>query len=217
MLRDKIGNNGFTLLELLISIVIVAIIVTTMFSALRMGLNVWDKGKKDSELICRLQIIRKLMKTQVASVCTEALFEKKSGEDNSVFMLRGEETQLEFISRYSILPEHSCRVVYVKYYLGTGEHENDLMILEKDFCLAGDYETFLESGSDFANGGGVVLVGNVEDLEFEYLSFSEKGELLTHPSWGTEDASEKEFPEAVGIHLLVSDMESNMTVQLMSK
>lgn len=215
--KNKAQEPGFTLFELLISIVIVAVVVSIMFSSLRMGLEVWDKGEKDSQLLFRLQMIRKLVKTQVASICTEPFFGTGALSSYKVFMLRGDETGVEFVSRFSILPGHACKLVYVRYYLSeTGnENEKNLMLLEKSFCLVSDYEAFMASGPDLQGASPVVLVKNIEALNFEYIKQSETGELQAFSSWNLENEPREEFPDAMRIHIQVDQMESNINVRLM--
>lgn len=215
--RNEAVQKGFTLFELLISIVIVAIIVSIMFSSLRMGLMVWDKGEKESKLLFRLQIIRKLVKTQVASICTEPIFGSGPLSSYQIFMLKGDETEVEFVSRFSILPGHACRLVYVRYYLSRSEHERNLMLLEKSFCLPSDYEAFTATGPDLQNVSAVVLVKNIEAIKFEYLKQSTTGELQVFTSWDLENEPRKEFPDAMRIHLQVDQMESNINVRLMTQ
>jgi len=41
------GRDGFTLLELLISMTILAMIVVIIFGAFRVGIRAWEKGEKD--------------------------------------------------------------------------------------------------------------------------------------------------------------------------
>jgi len=214
---NEAGEKGFTLFELLISIVIVAVIVSIMFSSLRMGLTIWDKGEKESQLLFRLQMIRKLIKTQVASICTEPIFGTGPLSSYQVFMLKGDETGVEFVSRFSILPGHVCKLVYVRYYLSGNEHGKDLMLLEKGFCLPSDYEAFTTTGPDLQEASPVVLVKNIEAIKFEYLRQSTTGDLQNFSSWHLENEPRKEFPDAMRIHLQVDQMESNINVRLMTQ
>ena len=215
--KNNVRAGGFTLLELLISMVIAVVIVLIMFSSLRMGLNVWDKGEKDSHLLFRLQTVRTLVKNQVASICTGTLFGKGKSSSSNTFFLRGDETCVQFVSRYSILAGNQLRLVYVRYYLAKGEHGDNLMLIEKPFCLASDYENFMALGIEIGNEQANVLIEDIQALRFVYLNYSEEGELQEHSSWGDENNPQKSFPDAVRIVFQTGDIASDMKVRLMSK
>ena len=71
------GNSrGFTLLELLISLTIVALIVVIIFGALRIGIRAWEKGEKDVDVRQRQRIVLDLIKRQLASTCVSDVWGK---------------------------------------------------------------------------------------------------------------------------------------------
>ena len=64
------GNNaqsGFTLLELLVSIVLIGLIVAIVGASMRLGYRSLDKGEKKAEILERFKVSLNLMDAQIQS------------------------------------------------------------------------------------------------------------------------------------------------------
>ena len=82
------SNPGFTLLEVLVSLVIMALITTVAFAGLSIGIDSWRRGTRKIDELDRRFAIERLFQRQIALA------------DPKLF--RGNNHQLEFISGYSI-------------------------------------------------------------------------------------------------------------------
>ncbi len=191
--KDKL-NCGFTLLELLISLTIVAVIVVLIFSALRIGVRAWEKGEENVEARQRYRIVLNLMRQQLAAVCLSA---SRTGENQSV-LFKGDEVFVEFISRKSLMPDSSAGMVYVRYQTESDKASARLSLYEKNMLLlknAADME--IPAPDDYYE-----LIRDMADFGFEYLKVSvdeKSGE--TKMEWQSAWDSEKDkgFPRAVRI------------------
>ncbi len=47
-LTFKDSRSGFTLIEMMLAVSILAMVIVTIFTSLRIGINAWEKGKKTS-------------------------------------------------------------------------------------------------------------------------------------------------------------------------
>ena len=154
------SSSGFTLLELLISLTILAVIVVIVFGALRVGVRAWEKGEKDIDARQRHRIVLDLFKRQLTSISLK----KVRNAGKQPFLLKGDNTFLEFISNVSLVPGNDLGIVYVKYIVRSEDnnahlafYEKNLVLLEKDFDTENlDDDSFHE------------LIFGVQSISFQY-------------------------------------------------
>lgn len=104
--------KGFTLLELIVSLTVLGVIVTIVFGALRIGVRAWEKGESGIEEQQRCRIVLDRLQQQMASM----VFPVDVTETEAAkYLLKGDASSLEFISRISLMPENRSGPVYVKY------------------------------------------------------------------------------------------------------
>jgi len=187
--KPETGNRfpGFTLLELLISLTIIAVIVVLVSGALKIGVRAWEKGERDIESHQRQRIVLNLMKRQMASVCLRTV---KKGKQSFVF--KGDNTSLAFLSYISLIPGNRFGMAYVKYVIQEHEGKDRLSFYEKNIVLSDkNADTDEPNEEDFHE-----LIPAAEHIEFEYLK---KGS--EEPEWQQiwDPENDKRFPLAVRI------------------
>ena len=183
-------QNGFTLLELLISFTIIGLILVIVFGSLRIGARAWEKGEKDVEMRQRERIVLDLVKRQIASIFVRVVKEK----DEQPFFLKGDGESMEFISRIPMVPGNRAGLVYVKYVVGAGDGgKKRLMFSEKNTYII---EKVME---DQAEDEFFELIPGAENIEFEYLRgpSEDEEESVWQETWDPD--SDKGVPVAVKI------------------
>jgi general secretion pathway protein J len=172
MLKNR---QAFTLLELIISLTIIAVILVIIFGAFRIGIRAWEKGEKDIDKQQRYRIVLDLMQRQLTSIT----YKKAKIDDKDQLILKGDPKSFEFTSHISIKPENKFGIVYVKYMVVEGEkakerllaYEKSMVLLDKDFKFSDiDPVAFFE------------LIPNLHGISFEYLKPPEQG-LEEEPKW----------------------------------
>ncbi|HDH98325.1 MAG TPA: prepilin-type N-terminal cleavage/methylation domain-containing protein [Deltaproteobacteria bacterium] len=166
--------SGFTLLELLVSLTILAIVASLIFGSLKVGIGAWERGERDIDANQRLRAIAELVKAQMASIYAEKRLKLASGVE---FFVRGDAKSLEFSSVAPILPKSNGRPVYVKYRVERDEEtdSDQLYLRELDLTLLNPKE--IEREEDL-KADYTLLIKSAKDISFEYLSASqaEKGQ-----------------------------------------
>ena len=183
-------QNGFTLLELLISFTIIGLILVIVFGSLRIGARAWEKGEKDVEMRQRERIVLDLVKRQIASIFVRVVKDK----DERPFFLKGDGESMEFISRIPMVPGNRAGLVYVKYVVGAGDGgKKRLMFSEKNTYII---EKVME---DQAEDEFFELIPGAENIEFEYLRgpSEDEEESVWQETWDPD--SDKGAPLAVKI------------------
>jgi prepilin-type N-terminal cleavage/methylation domain-containing protein len=99
--RPTRGDRGFTLLEVLVSLTIMALITTVAFAGLSIGIDSWHRGSRKIDELDRQFTIERVVRRQI-------------GLAGSV--IRGDRDHLEFLTSYS-LANGSGDPVWVKYAL----------------------------------------------------------------------------------------------------
>ena len=191
-------SRGFTLLELLISLTIMAVIVVIIFGALRIGIRAWEKGEKDLDSRQRQRIVLDLVKRQLASTCVSEVWDG----DQQLVPLKGDNKSIEFVSHIPLTPGNRFGVVHVKYAVKRekGDDREHLLFYEKDVALL---DKKISAGNpdeaDFSE-----LIPGMKSIVFEYLKDRPGEEAsLWQKSW--DPAVDKGVPRAVRVTLEEND------------
>jgi general secretion pathway protein J len=171
--------KGFTLVELLISMTIVAVILVIIQGALRIGVKAWESGERDIEITQRQQIVLSLMNQQIASACWEEI----QKEDADPYYFSGKADFMEFVSSVSIVPGNALGHVYVAYRIVSGDKEGfALEVAEQPLAKIDPDKRLYEPDDDEFHE----LVSGAEDMFFEFLVTGEKGETAWKRDFSTK-------------------------------
>ncbi len=205
--RQLRQQAGFTLLELLISLTITAVIVTIVFGGLRVGVRAWEKGERDIEFQDRYRNVLNLLRRQIISVYIPPENTKPETEQ-TLFYFAGERNSLSFVSHRSLFPPNAparmagnAGMVYVQYRISEEAGGKRLAVYEKrpDFAP----ESRLPEPAAAGDDDFYELIDGAGDIQFEYLKVenvdTETGvpEWFWQSSWNSDE--EKSYPRAVRI------------------
>jgi general secretion pathway protein J len=202
------GVSGFTLLELLISVAITALIVTLVMGALRVGIQAWEKGERQVETSQRVRSVLDIFSRQISSIHVKKL----TDAEEMPFCIKGSHKTIEFLSDVSMLPELQYSVVYVKYVVEEKADGNEtLSFVNLPLLLL-----------DMKEGGDVVvsptafveLIPAAHLISFEYLKpLSPEGDLLWQEAW--EPTIDEGLPLA--IRLTVQGNKKDPPIKLIAR
>jgi general secretion pathway protein J len=192
------GQGGFTLLELVIALTIVAVIVVVLFSALRIGIRAWEKGEKDLEIRQRQRIVLDLIKHQLASTAVSEVW----SADQQPASLKGDNKSVAFISRIPLTPGNRFGMVYVRYAVKKteGGDRERLLFYERDVALP-DNKT---RAGDPGEGDFSELISGMKSIVFEYLK-ERPGEEASRWQKSWDPAVDNGVPRAVRITVEETD------------
>jgi general secretion pathway protein J len=191
-------SKGFTLLELLIALTILAVIVVIIFSALRIGIRAWEKGERDVDARQRQRIVLDLIKRQLASTAVNDVW----GRDQQRPLLKGDSKSIEFVSHIPMTPGNRFGTVYVRYAVRR-EKEGD-----KEHLVFFEQQTALpdkKTGADnLGEGDFSELIAGMKSIVFEYLKDQpDEKASLWQKSWDPD--VDKGVPRAVRVTLKEND------------
>lgn len=197
--------TGFTLLELLISLTITAVIVTLVFGGLRIGVRAWEKGEADTEFQDRYRNVLSLLRKQLISAYISQ--PEEGPETNApLFYFNGAEDSLTFFSHRSLVSGNFHSVgpgpVFVKYRitresmpdgyrLAIYEENNPLLEENPDLNSAVSEDLYYE------------LIAGAGEIRFEYLKVEKVDAETGIPTWFWQSFwnfnDEQSYPRAVRI------------------
>ncbi len=171
MLQGNSGDiweRGFTLVEMLIALAILAMIVVSTFTIFRSSSRSWQKGEARSKRYHNARMAIGKMSTEISQAVIS---------ENTLSEFIGEKDEVSFISFVSSA-SGIFELTEVEYWLDAGEK-----FLMRNEDTEPDYDFTTQDYSD-------ILAEGISQLEFSYYDGKEWTE-----SWGTETAAEDEEDE----------------------
>jgi len=196
--RPLNGQGGFTLLELVISLTIVAVMVVIIFGALRIGIRAWEKGERDLDMRQRQRIVLDLIKRQLAS----AHAGDSTGSGGQPASFSGDHKSVAFVSHLPLTPGSGFGMVHVRYVVRqAGGDGGESLAFHEQSALVADRK---KSAGNPDEGDFSELLSGVKSIVFEYLK-DQPGERASRWQKSWDPAVDKGIPRAVRITLEEDD------------
>lgn len=196
-------NKGFTLLELMLSITILAVMLTIVFGAFRIGARAWEKGEAAVEEHQHLRIVLGRITRQLAAATLPAVADPQ--EARAYF--KGDARELAFVSQVPLIPRNERGLVYVRYGVRPGQDRTDELVFEEQSILIADQD----NDRTPANETVLLLLTSLETVSFEYWGQGQRTETL---SWRTswDSLQDQGLPRAIKMVLKKSQAEDPITI-----
>lgn len=179
-------SSGFTLLELIIALSIVAALLAIAFGGLRVAIASWRQGESRAEAH---QHVRGLASVLAHAVEGAAPYRGARGEaPETVVLFRGSESSLEFVTRAAPYP-FAIPIAFTAVTLGVEEGDSSGLIVK---------QRALPNRNPFTDAETKLRDPTVNRLTFRYLDST--GEW--RDSW--DGPTEQEIPQAIEITLVVT-------------
>ena len=172
--------SGFTLLELMISIVLVTIIVVLLSASMRVGYRCLERGEEKAESMERFRISLRLVDSQLQSGLP--LTVKEDGLNRSVFI--GRKNSMTVASNHSLFGGGRGYVI-ASYRIETDTNDKRALFIRENTI-----------GLD--NGREAKLLEGFDDIRFEYY---QADGMNNQGEWMEEWTDETKLPRKVRLHL----------------
>ncbi|PIP68014.1 MAG: hypothetical protein CO035_07960 [Candidatus Omnitrophica bacterium CG_4_9_14_0_2_um_filter_42_8] len=170
--------KGFTLVEILIALAIMAMIVASTFTIFRSASKSWQKGETRSQ---RYQNARNAV-SRISAEISQAVI-----NSNELSKFTGDKNKISFISFVST-DSGIFELSEVEYWLDGAKR-----LLMRNDDIEPDYDSGTYDHSD-------ILSDNISELEFSYFDGS-----IWLDAWNSDEATGIGLPKAVKIKIRVED------------
>jgi prepilin-type N-terminal cleavage/methylation domain-containing protein len=185
------SKSGFTLLELLISITLMAVIVLILSMAVRAGLRAWERGQEANDTLIRESSIENLLSRQLKVAI------RTSSQDFQGFaMFKGDNAELSFVTTYVPLGSQMGGIFWVIYRYDAETNEliyAQRLITRKEELNDPPPEQFNE---DSINKGWVYSeISDVRPMSFFYCL--DQNEASNSKDWRDKWDKSTDVPQVV--------------------
>ena len=196
-------NTGFTLLEVLVAIVIMAVIMTTAFGALRLGGRSWEAGVTRASDNESFRAVADLLRRQVSQVID---MRWEDGTEKRI-AFAGTSGQLHFVAP---APRQYRRAGLFEYGLIVQRDGQDTNLLLSFVPFNPDAEAFQTPARDQL----LRLVGGLQSVSFDYFGnpgtttgrASRARKNTQPPRWHRRwDADAQQYPDLIRIRMEVNE------------
>jgi general secretion pathway protein J len=186
-------QNGFTLLELIISIAILGIIILIIAGATRLGFRSVDTGEKKIESLERLKTSLTIMESQILSEIPLTYDEDGSKK----YYFKGSRDSLQFSTNSSLLSGQRGYVLASYRVVPDQNGKQVLYLSENSIGMENKTETKLLDGSD--------------EIYFEYFY---KDPTAEQGTWVKEYPDAATMPEKMTIHIVQGGRDLSMIIPM---
>lgn len=188
-MRSKQQQSGFTLLEVMIAMTLLSIMVTLLFSSLKVGAESWNKGENKIAEVNEKAVVYQFFKHHLPA--TRPLWDDFS-QEGRVFSFQGEHDKLQFVS---VFPASASRtgIQLFEVRLERGEVGRILVALKPFYPLIEEQAWEQDD---------VVLLEKVEKFEIKYFDKQLPG---SEGEWKNSWQEKERLPALVKIKIVLED------------
>ncbi len=196
-------SAGFTLLELIISLTIIAIIAMMVQNGFRLSVGAWEKGESAIEDQQRYRYALELIQRQLSSSLPHTSSKKVKTDSDVVF--KGDDASLEFVSRMSLLSRESSGMIRVRYRVEVKDDGKSVLLVESRLVDRLSLSFHDEPGEE----DWCVLLSGLRDFTFDYLTGLPTEDILGdasnwESSWG-DSGEHKGLPLALRVRFQANE------------
>ena len=205
------SQRGFTLLELLVSVSLTAVVLTILLSGLRVTEAAWLRGSEQLRTMQQTLAEDEAIQAQVSSAMPRRLATQYQQRQAQLITFRGNAREARFFSNYSWQGGRNSGLWLVSYAV---VHQSDgserLFMNERGFSSEQQLATFLLDSQPSTNSGAP-YGEPAEQIEFFYLRPSLPG---LHAAWVQEWKcdDQKQLPRGVRIHWQFAKQDRDLTL-----
>jgi prepilin-type N-terminal cleavage/methylation domain-containing protein len=193
---------GFTLMEILVAVTLVAMMAVGLWAALRVSINSWARGTENIDASQRnrsiLDLVRKQMGSAYGAIAPVDLLTGATAYP----IFSGSETSLQFISLCSLRFFENPGLTMVSYDVVQNAQGNYELIEREAKYLGMDPEQqdyFINS-----NERALTIFNNLESFKFEYF---DPGSQTTSAGWVSawDPRETQQLPAAISMSFVTKD------------
>lgn len=190
-------QRGFTLLELLVSLSLTAVVLTLLLSGIRVTQAAWQRGSERLVILDRTLAQEEAIASQMSSAISRQLSVQYDQQPWQLICFRGDSQELRFLSSYSFLGQRHSGLWLVNYRVTSEPSgKQQLVISERVFSDESQLASYFLAPPSALSG--LRFIENADRIELSYLSPTSPGAPAAWlPEWKCDHR--KQLPRAVRI------------------
>jgi len=193
------GHEGFTLIEVIVTLTILSFILIIIFATFRLGLQAWERGEVIKETYQKIRISSQLITRQVKSIVPYKIQTQKAEGDYLAF--EGRPQTLKFVSSLSARMQKPEGLVYAIYQFKEEEKGGGkLSLYEQRVLNRNFFEEEIEEEKE------IVLIEGISNILFEYYQEEDPSKNQMEAwleEWSAKER--KELPKAIKMTVTFKD------------
>ncbi len=202
--RTKPGSpaEGFTLIEMLVSVTLIALIALCVWGALRITITSWKHGTDSIDANQQRRTTYDLMEKQVSSMSSLLPPPDPDTGIGQYPIFVGSDSAMQFLSPCAFRFQESPGMTFAEYDI-VPDQEGGYSLIEKDSPYLGGDPTQAEVAAT-GDESGITIFDHLASASFEYF---DPGTQDTEPQWVTDwnGLDYMSLPAAVKITLVARD------------
>lgn len=194
-------NQGFTLLELLIALVLTTLISVLAYGGLRVTISGWERietrSAAQTDLYLTQRFLRRILRTELSNELINIY------DENASVAFFGMDNELIFLASTTLTSDDARQWLYL-----SANEQAGLLIATISYneLEALDFNNLLETLRDpNLSRHSVLTKGDISRVEFSFLKISANGDQ----DWESEWLFLTKLPDAIRIHFKPMKEESN--------
>lgn len=198
------SQSGFTLLEMLVAVTLVAIMAITLWAVFRISIRSWSRGTEFMDANQRHRSILSLVRKQMASAYALLAGNEALPAGPGTLVFSGTEDSLQFISLNSLQFQESPGLTLVSYEVDRGS-DGEYALVEKEARYLGRMPA---EGISFDGSKTIPIFENLSSCLLEYF---DPGNADTAAQWVREWDGPRlgRLPVAVSFTMMSRDPKGN--------
>jgi len=193
---------GFTLVEILVAVTLVAMMAVGLWAALRIGINSWARGTENIDASQRNRSIMDLVRKQIGSTYGAVAPVDLLTGTAAYPIFSGSETSVQFISLCSLRFHDNPGLTMVSYDV-VQNAQGDYELVQKEAKYLGlnpERQDYFINSTEQA----LTIFSNLESFKFEYF---DPGDQTAGPQWVSSwDPHETQrLPTAISMTFVTRD------------
>jgi|SRR5579862_1698179 len=188
--RGRLGHRiaGFTLLELIVSLLLLALISAVLYGSLTLAADSWNKGEEKAEQTRQMRLASQFLRQTLATAYPLHL----NGAGESLFPFLGEDNWVMFPA--VLTPRAGGGLYYFRLGLAPHEDHSQLILAR----VIPQYDS--TQPPNFDNAEVSVLADDVSLLKFRYFgSVYQNGPDPSTPIWRDRWDDRKQWPTLIRV------------------
>jgi prepilin-type N-terminal cleavage/methylation domain-containing protein len=207
-LPSIVRPEGFTLIEMLVSVTLVALIALCLWGALRLSISSWKRGTESMDDNQKRRATMDLVQKQMASVSglIPALDLQTGAGQSPMFV--GSDARVQFVSLCSLRFRENPGLTVVTYEIAPGKGSDFELVERESRYLGGD--PTLTVSYEIINESSITVLDHLAGAYFEYF---DPGSTTVPAQWVSDWNAQEKAKLPAAISMTLSTRAENGAVQ----